>query len=145
MVFYIHLWVNLFNVHCWILTWRPLWHLSVQQWKSDTGNKNNGKCTWYPKWTGCRCSWWKCSGDYMGGMLEGNVIHMHCVGGRLEVWPWEFAWAFDILYNQRDFNLDKSKKRSFTEDSYLGPCVGSCVCSSAIIDPPLLYPSVHFG
>ena len=48
----------------------------MHQWKLDTGNKNNRKCTCYLN--RMQVFWQKCSGNCMCGMLEGSVI-MHIV------------------------------------------------------------------
>ena len=44
-----------------------------------------------------------------GWHIERKRAHVRYVGGRLEVWPWEFVWTFGILHNQEWFDLKQKR------------------------------------
>ena len=85
--------------------------ISMQLRKSDTGNKKQemhlvpkmNRTQMYPAEMPLKLRVWH---------ARRKRNHVHCVGGKLKMWPREFAWVSEILYNQEHFDPTREKKKA---------------------------------
>ena len=78
-----------------------LWHLSMHLQEMHLVSKVNRT----------QVFWVEMPHKLHGSHARKKHVNVQCVGGRLEVWPWEFVWASRILHNQECF--DQKQKRFY--------------------------------